>query len=357
MFLLFYNNVKAYRYINYWISKLAILMLRSIWKKLKHSDHHGDNKLDSSSSDRKTWTPSVEAASPSNATSFHDSVAKTCFPEFDLERGIPLGELTDVSDDEESVVQEGQEEKYSTKEDEDVAVFLSLAKRMSLKSLLHLLQGLASSQNLSSEYLTKYSALADSDATTTTKQAKPAVKKQFRFAEVRDHQVRVVVHEVESWKHIKELWMGPEEAQAIRADLIETVQFFSKHRPMYIDSVEIVAKSTEPESVVENHMRLLTEDSFARGLEAHIVKLLSGNRKNTVRAVLQEQSECQLSEGNYEMTSHCLREQSLAYSQLSTGFAEKMGRCDQIIALKASMSRWRPSPEAPKGDFWDKSNC
>jgi hypothetical protein len=358
MFLLFYNNVKAYRYINYWTLTLASLMFRAIWKKLKHSHPHGPHGELDSSSDQRTWTPSLETVSPSNATSFHDSVAKTCFPEFDLERGIPHGELTDVSDDDESEVEEGQEEKYSTKEDEDVAVFLSLANRMSLKSLLHLLQGLARSQDLSTEYLTKYSALADSDeTTTTTKQAKSSVKKQFRFAEVSDRQVRVVVHEVESWKHIKELWMGPEEAQAIRTDLIETVQFFSKHRPMYTHSVEIVAKATETESVVENHMRQLTEDSFARGLEAHIVKLLSGNRKNTVRAVLQEQSECQLSKDNYEMTSHCLREQSLAYSQLSTGFAEKMGRCDQIIALKASMSRWRPSPEAPKGDFWDANNC
>jgi hypothetical protein len=328
-------------------------MFRGIWKRVKHGH-------------TSTGTPSLDASTPSNESSFHGSLAKTHFPEFGLE-GIPDGELTDVSvsddDDDESAVQR-QDEKYRTKEDQDVAVFLSLAKRMSLKSVLHLLQAQAMAQNLPQESFAKYPALADDSnlTTTTTKRTESSFKKplakrqkQFRFAEVRDHQVRVVVHEVESWKDMKELWLRPEEAQAIRADLIQTVQFFRKNRPLYTLSVGIVAHSTEPESIVEQHMRLLTEDSFARGLEAHIVNFLSANRKETVRAVLQEQSECKSSKDDHEMTSHCLREQSLAYSKLSTGFAEKMGRCDQIEALKASMSRWRPSPLAPSSDFWNKS--
>jgi hypothetical protein len=293
----------------------------------------------------------MEASTPSNESSFHGSLAETHFPEFDLD-SVPDGELTDVSsvsdDDDESVLQQ-QEEMYRTKEDQDVAAFLSLVKRMSLKSVLHLLQA----QVLSQEHF------ADETTTKGTKSSfkKPLAKrqKQFRFAEVRDHQVRVVVHEVENWKDIKELWVRPEEMQAIRTDLIQTVQFFRRSRPLYTQAVTIVAQSTEPESIVEEHMRRLTEDSFARGLEAHIVNFLIANRKKTVRAVLQRQSECQSSKNNHEMTSHCLREQSLAYSKLSTGFAEKMARCDQIEALTASMSRWQPSPQAPSSDFLHKS--
>jgi hypothetical protein len=315
-------------------------MFRGIWKRVKHGH---------------TWTTSLEASSPSIDSSFHDSLSKTHFPEFDLE-SIPDGELTDVSvsDDEndESVVQQ-QEEKYQTQEDQDVAVFLSLAKRMSLKSVLHLLQA----QALSQGYFPPETLTTKRSKTSFEKKPRAKRQKQFRFAEVTDHQVRAEVHEVESYKHMKELWMRPEEAHAIRTDLIETVQFFRKKRPLYTQAVEVVAQSTEPKSIIEQHMRLLTEDSYARGLEAHIVTLLSANRKETVRAVLLEQAECKSSKDDHEITSHCLREQSLAYSKLSTGFARKMGRIDEIEALKASMSQWRPSPqEATSSELLEQIN-
>ena len=338
MFLLLY--IKVISYIDYLTT--VLLMFRGVWERVTQG---------------RTGAPSLEASTLSKESSFEVSLAnKTHFPDFDLE-SIPDGELTDVSstisddDDDQSVVAvqlQKQEEKYGTKEDEDVAVFLSLAKRMSLRSVLHLLQAQAMAQSLPQESFAK---VADDSNLKTTKRTKSSFKKplakrqkQFRFAEVRDNQVRVVVHEVESWKGMKELWIRPEEALAVRKDLIKTVQFFRKNRPLYTQAVEVVAQATEPESIVEQHMRLLTEDSYARGLEGHIVSLLSANRKDTVRAVLQEQSECKSSKDNHEMTSHCLREQSLAYSKLSTGFAEKMGRIDQIEALKASMSQWRPSP-------------
>jgi hypothetical protein len=346
LFLLLY--IKLITYINYWTN---LLMFRGVWKRVKQG---------------YTEEPSLEASTPSTESGFDGSLAKkTHFPEFDLE-SIPDGELTDVSasddedHDDEAVVQlQRQEEKYATKEDQDVAVFLTLAKKMSLKSVLHLLQAQVMAQTLPRESFAK--SADDSDVTTTKRNEssfkKPLAKrqKQFRFAEVSDHQVRVVVHEVECWKDMKELWMRPEEAHAIRTDLIQTVQFFRKNRPLYTHAVEIVAQATEPESIVEQHMRQLTEDSFARGLEGHIVNLLSANRKETVRAVLQEQSECKSSKDNHEMTSHCLREQSLAYSKLSTGFAEKMARIDQIEALKANMSRWRPGPQTASSAFWNKS--
>jgi hypothetical protein len=348
-------------------------MLRGIWKKLKHSVAWWEH-------------PSLKEAASSNSpnpSSFHDSLAsKTHFPEFDLE-SLPDGELTDVSDtsdtsddgdddDESSAdsgVQQQRDEKYRTIEDQDVAVFLSMAKHMSLRSLLHLLQAQAMANDhnhMAQSQSSNHPILVDDDSDETTTQPKssfnnnnkkPLAKrqKQFRFCEVRDHQVRVVVHEVERWKHMKELWTQPEEAQAIRSDLIQTVQYFRRNRPLYTQAVEIVANSTECKSVVEQHMRVLMEDSCARGLEAHVVSLLSENRKETVRAVLQEQSDCRSAQDTDEMTSYCLREKSLVTSPLSTGFAKKMGQCDQIEALKAKMSRWRPSPQAPSSDFWNNN--
>jgi hypothetical protein len=349
--LLMFQSLHVRRLFHIIKQKIYLLLFCGIciWKKLRKRGKH-DLGEDVKNEDLVMM---IDVAAPIKRNKVQDNLAKTQFPEFNLE-GIPDGELTEVGNDEMDSVQQQQqqrEEKYRTKEDQDVAVFLSLAQRMSLKSLLHLLEGQARAQSLSPEYLAKYSALAESESMRTKVQKPLAKHKCFRFAEVMDHQVRGVVHEVESWKDITELWWHPEEMQAIRSDLIQTVQFFRKHRPLYTKAMEIVVKATEPESVVEDHMRILTQDSYARGLESHIVSLFSGNRKDTVRAVLQEQSERLSSGDDYEMTSHCLREQSLAYSQLSAGFAGKMAQCDHIDALKALMSRWYASPPAVSSAF------
>jgi hypothetical protein len=283
-------------------------------------------------------------------------LARTQFPDF----GVPDGELTDSSDDE-SLVQQ-KEERYKTKEDQDVAVFMDLSKRMSMKSYLHILQGHVRTQNISPEYLQHYSAAlsqsgatkSPSDETETDMVKKPLPRqKQFRWAEVANEKVRVVVCEIESIKEEKSLWWTPEEMHAIRAELIDVVKFFRKRRPNYITSVETIARHTAQESVIEDHMKKLTEDSFARGLEGHVVKMISDHRKNTIQAVLDEQKECRMCNDNAETTSHCMREQSLAYSQMSTRFAACMAKCDEIDALKANMSRWRANPPAATTAFFD----
>ena len=129
----------------------------------------------------------------------------------------------------------------------------------------------------------------------------------------------------------------------LRAEAVRTVKFFRSCKAEYISSIMTIAKApavVEPGSPIEGHMKSLTEDSYARGLEAHIVPFLSDNRKNTVQAVLLEQDECWATGDDYEMCSHCLREQSIAYSAMSIRFSQKMAQCDQLDALKASMSRW-----------------
>ena len=301
----------------------------------------------------------MEAAPPSTPIipnlDMLEDLARTHFPDFDVDT-IPDAELTDTSDDE-STIRE-KEEKYRTKEDQDVAVFMDLVQRMSIKSLLHLLQGHVRTLNLPLSYMQQYNAALStkvetnsgenqSVSSTETEARKKTRQKQFRWAEVTNQQVRVVVHEIDSFKAYKdELWWKPEEIQAIRADLLETVQFFRKHRPNYIQSIETIARATESQSVIEDHMKCVTNDSYARGLEAHIVRMLSDHRKSTVRAVIEEQNECRMCDDDAETTRHCLREQSVAYSQLSTKFALNMAKCDQIDACKATMARWRVAAPA-----------
>lgn len=288
-------------------------------------------------------------------------LAATQFPEFEWENPPDL-ELTDGSDDDSTVRK--KEEAYATKEDQDVAVFMDIAKRLPMKSLLHLLQGhVHSQQSLPSDYVDHYNeALAKEGEEVKAKPSslkvadgtkKPfARKKQFRWAEVTDEKVRSVVHVIESAKEYKEMWWSPEEMHTIRTDLIEVVQFFRRRRPNYISSVEIVARGNQEESVMEDHMKQLMADSFPRGLETHIVKMLSDHRKSTIQAVLEEQKECKMCNDGPETTMHCIREQSLAYSQISTRFATNMGKCDEIDALKAGISRWRATPAPADADFF-----
>ena len=284
----------------------------------------------------------------------------THFPDFELD-SIPDGELTDGSDDDSTVRK--KEEAYATKEDQDVAVFMDIAKRLAMKSLLHLLQGhVRAQQNLPSSYLQEYKhALTAEGEEAKSKpsvlrnlqnhQKKPiAKKKHFRWAEVTDSKVRVVVHEVENVKDCKEMWWPPAEMNAIRKELIDVVQFFRRRRPNYVQSVEIVARGNQEERVLEDHMKQLMADSFPRGLETHIVKMLSDHRKSAIQAVLEEQRECKSSNDTPECAAHCIREQSLAYSQMNSRFAFSMAKCDEIDALKAGMSRWRGTP-ASEGFF------
>jgi hypothetical protein len=372
-----------------------------------------------------------------------EALARTAFPDFfsDTEHGVPgsiLSDGTESSSDEEedAAAVQRKTEKYHTKEDEDVAVFMNLAKRMSLKSLLHLLKGHVQSQRdqYSVEYMKQYndalkhykSQSSSSDLSSASinsiltkdekndfekksspselmgvqagptdledqngdspnhkhrrrRRQRPSLvkKKQFRWAEVTNDKVRAVVHEIESFKSCTDLWWQSGEMHTIRADLVETVKFYRKRRPGYIQSVEIVARhagelfnktskegattenfSSSPKSgkdeqmwtcinhkqqVLEDHMKSLMspEHSYARGLETHIVKMLSDHRKATISAVMDEQRECKTCNDDYDTTRHCLREQSIAYSSMSSKFAYATARCDQIEGLKASMSAWK----------------
>ena len=287
------------------------------------------------------------------------------FPELDLldeSVVVPDSELTDISgssEEEETIesiesslssILEGRKQKYDTKEDEDVAVFKDLVKRMSLQSIVHILQGHVRQSNPSPAYLQTYADAAimkdnqivkmstEENKRRSSPLVKKKKKKQFRWATLSDDKVRVVTYDVESFKDQKHLWLTASEMVSIRTELIQTVHYYRKHKQSYMNSIEICAKGELSEPVLEYHMKLLTDDSYARGLETHIVKcFFTDHRKAHSTAIIQEQNECVQSKDTYEMTSHCLRSQSLAYSPTSTNFAIRMAKCDEIEALKANI--------------------
>lgn len=281
-------------------------------------------------------------------------VDNTPFPVFD----IPDAECTDVSSsDEESVRQRDEQIALEAETGKDVEVFLGLAKRMSLQSLLHLLQGAARAQldlpeaglammeyNFLLAGHRKPDAAGSHDNGSGTTTTTPKIKK-FRFAQVSDDKVRCVVHYVESYKDERHLWWTNDEMMLIRYAQVRMVRHFRKHRPQFLESVETLVKGTERPAVLEQHMRRLTEgtDSYARGLETHAVRCIAERRKSHILAVLQEQADCKGSGDGADVTAVCLAEQSIAYSALLAAYAVRMAKCDQIDALKASMSAWEPA--------------
>jgi hypothetical protein len=262
--------------------------------------------------------------------------ANTAFPEFNLDKTLPDLELTEISDDDSE-----RREKYSTKEDQDVAVFMAIAQKLPIHSLVHLLQGHARAQT--ADYLSSLPAAARQVSADEPKGGPQKIKK-FRFAEISGNQIRTVTHEIDSVKDIKTLWWNDEEMMDMRLNAIDAVKYFRRHRPDYTANVETVVTGTD-KTIVENAMKQLTQDSFARGLEAHIVSLLSSSRRETVAAVLEEQKECKLCQDSYELTCESLRGMSLSYSESSRIFASKMAECDQIEALKAVLGKWEPESQ------------
>lgn len=171
-------------------------------------------------------------APPLKSFSIRETIAKTYFPQFE-----ELENLDFLSDDEYDTDDEDLEDlekKYSTKEDEDVAVFLKIIEHMPLKSLLHLLQGHVRAQNLCIEQYPEHQQdqhHKDSNHRDSKKLLLQKPQKKFRWAEVTDNQVRIVVHYVEERKEeYQELWWSPNDFTDIKTELIDTIKFFRRHR-------------------------------------------------------------------------------------------------------------------------------
>jgi hypothetical protein len=332
---------------------------------------------------------SRDAVNPQSlqSTSHHPFATKTVFPDF----GIPDLDATDASSNSSNSCAEEDEEisspsgdvnviapdELSSKPDRDVVVFMALAQRMSLQSLVHILQGhvreqqprewraLVAAASVSSTSNTPVKAKRDASTMSSSfrstsaeggaldqqsKSPRPK-KKAFRFAELRGGMVRQVVHEIEDWKHVRELWWTDQEMLDMRMRAISTVKHYRKYRPGFMAAVETILKLSSPSdpsgsarsNAVEQAMKQLCDDScLTRGLETHICLSLSRARSATVQAVLDEQEECRSCKDSVEITMEALRGQSLAYSRASRHFAHKLGEADHVEALKATLSSWAP---------------
>jgi hypothetical protein len=279
---------------------------------------------------------------------------KTFFPRFDHETEVDSA-VPDSLDSSLSESSEGEliskHEKYRTKEDEDVVVFMRLAQNMPIKSLLFLLQNHARVMNIPEDFLQKHIACGDVPSL-TAKKATLKIKK-FRFAEISGGaKVRAVVLEIPEATDLS-LWWNKKELQDIRHDVIAAIKYFKRYRPEFSKSVQILANDETPNLVLEEHMKQLACDSVARGLETHIVPMMGALRSSSVKAVLSEQDMCRKSCKSYDETCEILRSRSLSESRPGLTFAARIAKCDHIEALKASLSRWRATRIQERQKFFE----
>ena len=250
-------------------------------------------------------------------------------------------------------------------------------KSMSLMTLVQVLQEKAKEQNLTPDYLNQCAKLATKlqkqqqeketetkmtaaeTETTSADDVAATVEKVSLHTPQKRHQkggsIRIQeesnqVYEIESLKAYPrdDLWWSEGEMHEIRSNAVAVVHFYQRHRPQFIDSVEIIAHGhDQPADVLEYHMRLLLEDPHGRGLEGHIVELIGEHRQSAIYAVLDELDECELSgdEMNFDKLCDCLREESLRYSEVSFQLAHGMGQIDEVAALQAIMSPWEDEEE------------
>ena len=138
------------------------------------------------------------------------TLANTSFPQFEFDdknKFIPHPDLDDtsVSDgedndgDEESKLKK-RVERFKTRADQDVAVFMNIANKMDLSSLVFILQGHAKAQNL------PFAAQAQAAAKISGKKSGSGADKKFRFAMANNDNVKCVYHVVDSVKDAQEMW-------------------------------------------------------------------------------------------------------------------------------------------------------
>lgn len=225
--------------------------------------------------------------------------------------------------------------RYETKEDQDVAVFMALAGRMNIDSLLFILNGHAREMNLPSADL-----LLPENADKLKEQRELHRKRQknFRWKEDDQGNVALEVFEIEPMKDA-DMWFDDEFSQKILMGAIRDVRYYQANKPDYIAAVETLA-TQQDSPATEGHMKTLINDKHARGLEVHICGYIEEVRRDFINCVLDEQDDAEDAGEDYEATAARLRKVALQYTVQSQEFAYKLAKCDHIVALKASLSKW-----------------
>lgn len=292
---------------------------------------------------------------------------------------------------------------FECKEDEDVAMFLSLVDKMALKSLLFILQNHARAMNNVCEAQLQCELNRRSNMARNNKNSPVPrfIIKKCRFAEINGgRQVRTVVHEIPSvpQREKTDVWWTSEELEDTLRKARKCLRLFLKLCPKYEESLRVLAGSygsVEDEMVLDHHIKLVSKQDVPRGFEVLICSVFHSSREQSIQAVLQEQekqryqkhiknrlkqpkvqklfderSDCTLGEhtqstfassSNSEdfdlvLGGNSAPRASLEYDEIYWNrirecykgvctpcrtYALRIAECDQLQALKATISTWK----------------
>ena len=222
-------------------------LLRKKQRKARSNKSSNDDATTSTAASTATGASSPPKKSTTTRRGLDDSFPEiTQLPEFYNDE--LLYKNGDNDNDDLSVLSRHSSNQYDTKEDQDVAVFMALAGRMNLDSLLFILQGHARELNLpSAECLLPVNAAkikaerAAAAAAAEEEEHKKPIK-QFRWKEAEDNynddgdfdgsgtntQVACQVYDIESIKDCKDAWWSDDEMHTILTSAIKDGTFVVK---------------------------------------------------------------------------------------------------------------------------------
>ncbi|CAJ1959527.1 unnamed protein product [Cylindrotheca closterium] len=163
--------------------------------------------------------------------------------------------------------------------------------------------------------------------------------------------LNVTVHEVECIKDRTDMWWQGSEFDTMKKSVTEAIRFCKSYNRNHVELLEDIMRCDclEDEDLMKDLLKdlLSTSDSasesFLRGLEGHLSKLISKHRMRHSKKVLSVQKGLKDSR-TLEETWELLREESLDKSQLLSAFARRMGQFDEMVVAKAQ--------KKPRASLW-----
>lgn len=208
----------------------------------------------------------------------------------------------------------------SSKTFQDVTVFREIAARMPPKSLLHLLQGMHSTD----DFCGKLPSIVQHGPT----------EGRVQFQENEDGGIKCTVFMIPRISDPK-LWWQSDEIRNIRTGCAALADHYRQYQKDYINAIhELMDSDCTSSQSITQAMKCIMNKSICRGLESHIVAECRHNCKLHRRRVLEAQEEVDdCSDDDTEIEWDMIRQASCEESRSSAMLAYKLAQYDALQVL------------------------
>lgn len=229
-------------------------------------------------------------------------------------------------------------DKDSPREKNDLQSLLDQVGGLSLSGLLAILHGQNGNLKLPGmeEYLEKCAGLANRQLSSRVGALKSAMSVQASSTATgkRVTFLPEIVHSIDSWKEMKDLWWNAIEMYEFRRIAALEVDDYRRHESHYIMCIEALADEDDLEEIADCLVQLIKPPySQVRGLEYHIVDNLSAPRRKITRLLLAKQESLKLEDPDTKTMS--IRKECEKASSQSQRFVQRMAKCDEYMAANS----------------------